>query len=83
MTKRVVEDRTGSPSPGAPPGDRAGEADRLRHRIDAGKTGDKVGVSDPAAAPLGTDDEAAQPQDETGLRIAREAGTKPKQGSNS
>ena len=31
----------------------------LRTRIDAGETGDKVGVADPAAAPLGTDDEAA------------------------
>lgn len=32
---------------------------RLRHEIDSGRTGDKVGNMDPAAAPLGTDDEAA------------------------
>ncbi|WP_323717948.1 hypothetical protein [Paracoccus aminovorans] len=31
----------------------------LRDDIDAGRTGDKVGFPDPAAAPLGTDDEAA------------------------
>lgn len=34
-------------------------ADRLRHEIDSGKTGDKVDFPDPAAAPLGTDDEAS------------------------
>ena len=33
--------------------------DKLRDDIDRGRTGDKVDVSDPAAAPLGTDDEAA------------------------
>ena len=33
--------------------------DQLRHRIDRGRTGDKVSYPDPAAAPLGTDDEAA------------------------
>ncbi|MGP3696326.1 hypothetical protein [Rhodobacter sp. NSM] len=32
---------------------------RLRHDIDRGGTGDKVPFMDPAAAPLGTDDEAA------------------------
>ncbi|WP_428028996.1 hypothetical protein [Ancylobacter sp.] len=35
------------------------ETDHLRNEIDAGKTRDKVPFSDPAAAPLGTDDEAA------------------------
>ncbi|WP_018389583.1 hypothetical protein [Ancylobacter sp. FA202] len=35
------------------------ETDRLRRAIDEGRTGDKVPFSDPAAAPLGTDDEAA------------------------
>src|SRR3954470_4396704 len=35
--------------------------------IDSGRTGDKVGVFDPALAPLGTDDEAA------GAPPAREA----------
>jgi len=33
-------------------------SDRLRGDIDAGRTGDKVAASDPAMAPLGTDDEA-------------------------
>ena len=33
--------------------------DQLRHAIDSGRTGDKVAYPDPAAAPLGTDDEAA------------------------
>jgi hypothetical protein len=32
--------------------------DRLRKDIDRGRTGDKVDWPDPAAAPLGTDDEA-------------------------
>ena len=33
--------------------------DRLRHDIDRGRARDKVAFRDPAAAPLGTDDEAA------------------------
>jgi hypothetical protein len=33
--------------------------DRLRQRIDRGQGADKVDFPDPAAAPLGTDDEAA------------------------
>lgn len=33
-------------------------SDRLRHEIQCGRTGDKVPFIDPAAAPLGTDDEA-------------------------
>jgi len=33
--------------------------EQLRHDIDSGRTGDKVPGSDPAAAPLGTDEEAA------------------------
>ena len=32
---------------------------KLRHDIDRGRGGDKVDAIDPAAAPLGTDDEAA------------------------
>lgn len=32
---------------------------RLRGAIDRGATGDKIGFPDPAATPLGTDDEAA------------------------
>ena len=34
-------------------------AARLRNKIDHGGAGDKVAFPDPAAAPLGTDDEAA------------------------
>lgn len=33
--------------------------DQLRHAIDSGRAGDKVNFPDPAAAPLGTDSEAA------------------------
>ncbi|PRH83989.1 hypothetical protein C5L14_29440 [Labrys okinawensis] len=33
--------------------------DQLRARIDQGRNGDKIPFPDPAAAPLGTDDEAA------------------------
>ena len=33
--------------------------EQLRHDIDTGKTGDKIPFPDPAAAPLGTDEEAA------------------------
>jgi hypothetical protein len=33
--------------------------DQLRSAIDSGGTGDKVAFPDPAAAPLGTDEEAA------------------------
>jgi len=32
---------------------------KLKHDIDRGRGGDKVDAIDPAAAPLGTDDEAA------------------------
>ncbi|MGU3495127.1 hypothetical protein ACLBXM_13880 [Xanthobacteraceae bacterium A53D] len=35
------------------------DSTRLKHRIDAGRTGEKVRALDVAAAPLGTDDEAA------------------------
>ncbi|MDQ7264157.1 hypothetical protein NM680_20445, partial [Paracoccus sp. PS-1] len=38
---------------------RGANPSRLRAEIDAGRTGDKLGFPDPAAAPLGTDDEAA------------------------
>ncbi|MFN3207972.1 MAG: hypothetical protein ACE369_03035 [Roseovarius sp.] len=43
------------------PNERSGAAGaaRLRDRIDRGAGGDKVAFQDPAAAPLGTDDEAA------------------------
>jgi hypothetical protein len=43
-----------------------------RNAIDHGRTDDKVAAADPATAPLGTDDEAAQGHDEAGLKTARE-----------
>lgn len=33
-------------------------SDQLRDDIDRGRSGDKIAAGDPAAAPLGTDDEA-------------------------
>ncbi len=53
---------TGSASEGKLPGtDNAvlPTADRLQHDISRGATADKINFPDPAAAPLGTDDEAA------------------------
>jgi hypothetical protein len=52
--------------PGEPP-----NVERLRSDIDGGRTGDKVPFPDPAAAPLGTDDEAAgTPPDAARLALA-------------
>ena len=46
-------------------------ADRVLHDISRGRAGDKVNHPDPAAAPLGTDDEAAgHPPSLEELRIA-------------
>ncbi len=46
--------------PDPPPSPGAGSTlDQLRADIDSGATGDKVPMTDPAATPLGTDDEAA------------------------
>lgn len=42
-----------------PPDRPSAEAERVRIATDAGLFGDKVPASDPAAAPLGTDSEAA------------------------
>ena len=48
------------PEPMPPdPKDRSANPDRLRQRIDNGRGEDKIDYPDPAAAPLGTDDEAA------------------------
>jgi hypothetical protein len=48
--------------------------DRLRADIDAGRTGDKIPHSDPAAAPLGTDEEAAgTPISSAAVTMARRA----------
>lgn len=49
-------------------------SDRLREDIDRGRTGDKVDFPDPAAAPLGTDDEAAgDPATRDQVQMARQA----------
>src|SRR4051812_19252111 len=45
---------------------------QLKGDIDSGRTGDKVGVFDPALAPLGTDDEAAgAPPSREAIAMAR------------
>jgi hypothetical protein len=55
-------------------GRRTDNIDRFRKDIDRGRAGDKTDYPDPAAAPLGTDDEAGgHPATEEELRIAREA----------
>jgi hypothetical protein len=46
-------------APDAPRATPSVNVDQLRHDIDSGVTGDKVKAFDPAAAPLGTDEEAA------------------------
>jgi len=60
----------GRPDYSVPAGGPA-NAEQLRGQIDSGRTGDKVAMTDPAAAPLGSDDEAAQLHDEEGLAEAR------------
>ena len=55
------------PAPGA-------ASARGHDKIDSGRTDDKVKAFDPAMSPRGTDEEAASPHDEEGLRVAREAG---------
>jgi hypothetical protein len=60
----------GRPDYPVPPGGPA-TVEQLRGQIDSGRTHDKIAVTDPAAAPLGSDDEAAQPHDEEGLAVAR------------
>ena len=47
--------------------------EQLRGAIDSGKTNDKIAMIDPAASPLGSDDEAADLHDEEGLATARQA----------
>lgn len=57
----------------ADPTDKAQTAARLRADLDAGEGRDKVAYPDPAAAPLGTDDEAAgTPVSPEQVRMARE-----------
>jgi hypothetical protein len=55
-------------------------ASKLRHDIDRGRGGDKVDAIDPAAAPLGTDDEAAGtpvPPEAVAMAYAQEIGSSP------
>jgi hypothetical protein len=55
--------------------------DQLRDDIDSGRTGDKVAFSDPAAAPLGTDDEAGgTPPSGERLKIAAVSEARPHAG---
>lgn len=59
-------------NPNAAPGDKTATAAPLRGDLDAGHGRDKVTYPDPAAAPLGTDDEAAgTPITEEQMQIAR------------
>lgn len=62
-TPPTPDRKEGSPAGADTPKDAAvtgpaGTADRHRIDIDRGRTGDKVPFPDPAAAPLGTDEEA-------------------------
>lgn len=61
-----------APFPDSPRHDPADTTDRLRKDIDRGVSGDKIPFPDPAAAPLGTDDEAAgTPPSREAVGIAR------------
>ena len=51
----------------------ADTVERLRSEIDSGQAGDKVNFGDPAAAPLGSDEEAAgTPPDRAAIARARQ-----------
>lgn len=70
---------TSRPGTGVSPG--SPTTAQLRDDIDSGRTQDKVAHSDPAAAPLGTDDEAAgAPPTAEQVSVARrhEAGREPR-----
>ena len=54
--------------------DNATTNEQLRAAIDSGRTHDKIAMTDPAMAPLGSDDEAGDLHDEKGLATARRAG---------
>jgi hypothetical protein len=56
--------------------DGAQTREQLRGAIDSGKMGDKIAMTDPASAPLGSDDEAAELHDEEGLATARRAASR-------
>lgn len=63
------------PTPPTPPKRRRGATvAQLKADIASGRTGDKVAHSDPGAAPLGTDDEAAgRPAHPEVIQMMREA----------
>jgi hypothetical protein len=56
MTKQTQD---AQPRGRAPKPSGSAEANALRDQIDQGAARDKIAAADPAAAPLGTDDEAA------------------------
>jgi hypothetical protein len=66
------------PRPPPEPGSRDTVA-QLKHDIDSGATGDKVPVTDPSSAPLGTDEEAggAPPSPELVAAVRRLERTHP------
>lgn len=60
--------------------ERRPNTEMLRHEIDSGRTGSKVAFEDPAAAPLGTDDEAgghSTPPERVAQAIAEERFARP------
>jgi hypothetical protein len=65
----MSDGKASKPAPG-------GTSTPSRDKIDTGRTDGKVKTFDPAMSPLGTDEEAASPHDEEGLRVAREASRK-------
>ena len=75
MTKLICDKQASSSSPPAgyrlEPDTPIETAEQLRIAIDQGNAGDKVDASDPAAAPLGTDDEAGgTPNSASQVRLA-------------
>ena len=74
-----------SEAPGSS-GEAGATSAQLRADIDAGRTGDKVGGFDPAAAPLGADDEAAgapaSPETIERMRAQEQAGAPSSRNAN-
>jgi hypothetical protein len=63
---------------------RAPTTEQLRRAIDSGATGDKVDYPDPAAAPLGADEEAGgrpPTQEEISLSVRQELAATPREPS--
>src|ERR1700709_392981 len=75
MTETIDRNRASNASPPAgaelDPATPIENTEQLRIAIDQGHGGDKVDAPDPAAAPLGTDDEAGgTPNDRSQVRLA-------------